>query len=316
MSLSIYWWPNPVTRVPYVHRDGRRNPEAEAYDGAKIAPMASTVETLALAYYFTGHAPYAEHAAQLLRVWFLDEATRMNPNMKYAQGIPGLCAGARQGIIETVPLATKVVDAVGLLETSASWPQADHKRLQAWFGEYLTWLQTSRLGEKERRRPNNHGMWYDVQVVSYALFVGDEEAARQTLTDTTTRRILKQIRPDGRMPEELRRTKSFNYSCYNLDAMFALVSLGKKVGVDLWQFEGDAGQSIPHALEFLMAYLDQPEAWPYKQIYPINPEARLRPFVHRAAAAFGDPRCVQLLDAVPQWTAARKPDRLDLLYSR
>ena len=53
-SLSIYWWPNPITRVPYIHRDGRVNPEVREFDGPKIALMARTVETLALAFYFTG----------------------------------------------------------------------------------------------------------------------------------------------------------------------------------------------------------------------------------------------------------------------
>ncbi|WP_409013242.1 alginate lyase family protein [Dyadobacter sp. CY343] len=36
-----------------------------------------------LAWYFTNESKYSEHAAQLLRVWFLDEMTKMNPNLNF-----------------------------------------------------------------------------------------------------------------------------------------------------------------------------------------------------------------------------------------
>ena len=36
VSLSIYWWPNPVTHLPYIHHDGRRNPEVDDFDAPQL----------------------------------------------------------------------------------------------------------------------------------------------------------------------------------------------------------------------------------------------------------------------------------------
>jgi hypothetical protein len=104
MSLAPYWWPNPNTHdgLPYVRRDGKINPERYSIaDRKNLENTVASVKTLALAYYFTANEEYAKYAATRLQVWFLDPLTRMNPNLKYAQGIPGRSDGRAAGIIET-----------------------------------------------------------------------------------------------------------------------------------------------------------------------------------------------------------------------
>ena len=86
--------------------------------------MAGAVETLAIAYYFTGEERYAERAALLIRVWFLDPATKMNPHFRYAQAIPGHNDGRGAGLIESRHFI-KVVDAAGLLGGSRAWTDKD-----------------------------------------------------------------------------------------------------------------------------------------------------------------------------------------------
>jgi hypothetical protein len=312
MSLSIYWWPNPDTKdgLPYVHRDGIVNPQVNQYDLPKISEMADAVQTLSLAYYLTEHEPYAQHAAGLLRVWFVDETTRMNPSMNFAQAVPGVSSGGRQGIIETAQLATKVIDSVGLLEGSAAWSDGDLRAMKLWFHQYLQWLQAHPYALAESLRSNNHGTWYDLQVATYATFVGHEDQARGVLTTSTMSRICRQIMADGRQPEELNRTKSWDYSLYNLDALFALAALGQRLEVNVWGFVGPDGQSVPKALDYLAAYLDTAKRWPHQQVYPFSAKSGLSPFVIRAVREFHDPRYEPLIRELDSMSGSR----LHLLY--
>src|SRR5262249_36108086 len=143
-----YEWPNPDTKdhLPYVSRDGERNPEVDEYDVDRLNNLARSVYPLGMAYYFTGEEKYAEHAATLLRAWFLDPATKMNPNLDHAQMVRGKDQGRGTGIIESLRLI-KAVDAAGLIHGSKVWTDADQTALQAWFKEFMNWLQTSKNGK-------------------------------------------------------------------------------------------------------------------------------------------------------------------------
>jgi hypothetical protein len=287
VSLAPYFWPNPDTKdgLPYVRRDGRVNPEREKYDRPLLHKMAEATGTLALAYYLTGEERYAAHSARLLAVWFLDAKTRMNPNLNYAQFIPGVTEGRGIGIIDTVALL-RVVDAAGLLEGSRAWTGARRAGLKKWFVDYLKWLRTSKGGKQEAAAANNHGSWYDVQVASYALFVGEkEESVKKFLEACKTKRIARQIEPDGRQPLELKRTRAFDYSGVNLRALFALATLGDRVGVDLWRYQTKDGRGIRKALDWLIPYAAGEKKWPYKQITGFR-GGSLAPLLRRAAVAY------------------------------
>ncbi len=289
ISFGPYWWPDPLKKdgLPYIRRDGEVNPETRSggSDSPALGKMVSAVQTLALAYYFTGDEPCAEHAAQLLRVWFLDPATKMNPNLNFGQGIPGRVDGRATGIIDTSGLP-RVVDAIGLLGTSQVWKSEDQEGMRAWFTAYLDWLRTSKHGKGESRAGNNHGTWYDVQVASFALFVGQDRLARELVEASRGKRIAAQIEPDGRQPAELARTKPFGYSTFNLQALFALAALGEKVGVDLWRFETAEGRGLRKALEFLAVYADSQQKWPYKDLH--FDRSALIPLLEQGAAVYGE----------------------------
>src|SRR5262245_57834104 len=167
--------------------------------------------------------------------------------------------------------------------------------MTAWFRDYLKWLRTSKGGKEEADARNNHGSWYDVQVATFALFVGEgEESVKKLLEQSKAKRIARQIEPDGRQPLELKRTKAFDYSQGNLRALFALATLGDRVGVDLWRFETADGRGIRKALDWLVPYATREKEWPYEQITGLRGES-LAPLLRRAAVAYEEPRYESIL---------------------
>ncbi|MBV9074681.1 MAG: alginate lyase family protein [Acidobacteria bacterium] len=286
MSQAPYFWPNPGTpdHLPYIRRDGERNPEiSRISDHEQISKMSSVVRALALGYYLTGNAQYAKRAALLLRTWFLDPATRMNPNLEYAQGIPGVNTGRGIGIIESRFLMS-AVDGVELLEDSKNWSRADTANLQKWFSEFLNWLQNSTHGKDESASRNNHGSFYDCQVVDFALFVGKRDLAAEIAKNAKQKRIALQIEPDGEQPLELARTKSFSYSAFNLEALTELATLSQHLDVDLWHFQTNDGRSIRRVLDYLLPYALGEKQWTRKQIEPIKGGDLAIPLLEAGAA--------------------------------
>src|SRR5690606_4313230 len=126
-SIGIYWWPNPLTKgKPYVHRDGYTNPESAKYDRLKLENFSRETLDLALAGAVTGKPAYLERARHWLRVWLIDPGTRMHPNLRYAQAWPGWKDGTPTGILEGIPFARNVPDAVLLLRQAGALPDDEN----------------------------------------------------------------------------------------------------------------------------------------------------------------------------------------------
>ncbi len=290
MSLAPYWWPDPKSPngQPYIRRDGERNPELKtAPDHTHFDKLISTVRKLSLAYYIFGEERYAAKATELLRAWFMDPRTRMNPNLRFAQAVRGRNDGRGTGLIETSNIGS-VVDSVGLLAGSHAWTDADQQAMQKWCADFLDWMLTSNNGKDEAAAKNNHGSFYDVQIASLALFTGRIDLARNVMDAAAHRRIDVQIQPDGSQPLELARTKSFSYSVFNLTALFELARLGDHVGVNLWSYRSSDGRSIRTALDYLLPYATGEDKWAYRQIEPIKPQ-ELAPLLLEASFRFKAP---------------------------
>jgi hypothetical protein len=301
MSLAPYWWPNPETEdgLPYIRNDGVVNPERDEYDRNPLRNMEASVTTLALAYYFSDHEPYATHAAKLIKTWFLDEKTRMNPHLQYAQAIPGVNDGRGTGIIDTRAFF-RIADALGLIKNSKSWNEDDQSGMKKWFSDYLKWLLNSDHGKYEVSQKNNHGTWYDVIAGHLSLFVKNEAAAKAILGDVPAKRIAVQIEPDGRQPEELTRTRAFHYSVMNLQGLFCTALLGEHVGFDLWDFQTDDGRSMKIALDYLLPYALQNKKWPYQMIHGWEDDFETLFFLLRIAAQkYQQPEYNHLIERLP-----------------
>ena len=245
-SYGPYWWPDPTKPdgLPFIVHDGKVNPEnRKGTDKVPFDRTCDAIETLGLAYFFTGHEPYASHAALLARTWFLDPATRMNPNLEHAQAIPGRSHGRGIGIIESRVLP-RAVDGLALLDASPAWTTADQQAFATWLADFHHWLLTSDHGRKEQQERNNHGTWYDVQAGYLALALGHADEAKKRFTDGLSRRLATQIEPDGSQPHELNRTKPLGYSLFNLEAFLNCAQLAENVGVDWWHYATTDGRSL------------------------------------------------------------------------
>ena len=277
MSTGPYWWPDPTKPdgLPYIRKDGLRNPTYyDISDTQELDRMRADTETLALAYYFTKEDKYAKYASRLIQTWFLDVATRQNPNLNFGQGIPGKNTGRGIGIIETRGLF-QVIDAAILLQESESWTKDKHQALQKWFSDYLVWLTQSPIGKDEANEHNNHGTHYSVQVIDYALFTGQPEIVASEI-EIFKNRMESQIKADGSQPFELERTKSWDYVNMNLDGYFLVAQLAENNAVNLWQYETKQGITMKNCLDWMVPYLKNEKKWSYEQIKNIGYKETIR----------------------------------------
>ena len=286
-SLGPYWWPNPQSEdgLPYVRRDGKRNPDINelAGDNRRLVAMSRDVTALALAYHITGDTRYAGKARAQLHSWFIHPTTRMNPNFQHAQAIPGRTSGRGIGIIEArffIPL----IDAIPLLGARLS--ASETQKIHRWFEQFNHWLQTSDNGFEEDNWHNNHGTWFDAQVVAFALFTGDMETAKRRLRITQMRRIGGQFDRHGNQHAEFERTRPWHYANFNLEAYNLLGKFGEHAGVDIWNYSVD-GHALKKGYGLIAETVLSPENWPYKELYGLDPEVA-RSTLYFAQQAYSD----------------------------
>lgn len=268
VSLARYAWPDQTkpNGLPYMMRDGISNPELNKFDRNKLSDMTGAIYRLSLAYYFSEDEKYAKKATELIHIWFLDKTTRMNPNLRYAQHIPGEADGRCYGVIDAYSFV-EMLDGVQLLEKSKSFTAKDSKKLKAWFSHLLKWLLSHPQAIEESDQKNNHAIAYDVQVAAYSLYTGNRKVFSDVLAYFPKRRIATQIAPDGSQPHELRRTLAFGYSQYNLHHIIDLMLMVKHQGLDFHKYGIRDEHSFFKAMDFLASYMGKSvKLWPYQQI--------------------------------------------------
>src|SRR3954467_1492257 len=155
-SEGDYWWPDPKNpNGPYIQRDGMSNPDNFVEHRRALMRLSVQVPALVAAWKITNQKRYASKAAEHIRAWFIDEQTRMNPNLQYAQAIHGITTGRGTGIIDTIHLV-EVARAIEMLKDSSVLSMTELGAITQWFKDYLTWMTTSKNGTDERDAKNNH----------------------------------------------------------------------------------------------------------------------------------------------------------------
>lgn len=308
MSLAPYHWPDPSKKdgLPYMRKDGETNPEVKLYKDKEYLPsLCEHLLVLSIAHHFSGKEVYAKHAMKLIRVWFLDTATRMNPNMNFGQAIKGVNQGRGAGLIDGRNLI-KAIEAIGLLSANKAVSKEEQAAMQQWFADFLNWMQTSKIGQEELDAPNNHGAWYDALRLSIALYTNQLPHAKEIVLNAQ-KRLTAQMDPTGRFPLEMARTTSFHYSVFVVDAFLKIAAMSQKVNLDFWGFKAPNGNSLPKAVDALLPYLNKQKVWDGPQIKPFDDQEAI-PFLSIAASNFKYSKAAD-------WLVANKVAHSDKMFT-
>jgi len=289
VSFSIYFYPDTARgnsiQSPWVNleRLGSNHVMREKFDYQRSSKMVSRISTFAKAWYFTNDKRYAEAAVSQLRVWFINPATRMNPNMQYGQFVPfhpEYQFGAYWGIIEAMSYH-EILNAIALVKNSSCWKEEDNDKMKEWLYQWSQWLRKSANGQKEGRYEgnNNHGIYYDVQLTTAWMFLGnykginwEDSVQNYFKTFVPVARIKYQIDENGGMYKELPRPGASAYECMCLKGFELLAISASKYNIDLWNWNSEASdkRSIREAIEWLFPFYNGNKKWTYGN-YAKNP---------------------------------------------
>jgi hypothetical protein len=262
-SEADYFWPDSTNlEGPYVNRDGLSNPNNFVAHRLAMIRLSKIVGALASAYKITRDEKYVRHAITHLNAWFIDPETLMNPNLQYAQAIKGRSTGRSYGIIDTIHLM-EVAQGIIVMSKATCFEEGDKVKIKKWFSDYVGWLTTHPNGVEEMNAKNNHSTCWVMQVASFARLTGQKEILDFCRERYKTILLPSQMGIDGSFPLEIKRTKPYGYSIFNLDAMTMICQILSTAEDNLWKFETPDKKSIGKGITFLYPYLNNKNNWPY-----------------------------------------------------
>lgn len=274
LSLSRYWWPDPTKKdgLPWKRKDGYTNPDTQKgdVDKPRIEFSTKSIQALSFAYYFSGNDKYAAKGVSWIRTWFLDEATRMNPHLEYAQSVPGNNKGRRSGILDGRIIPQRVLDAITLFSTSQHWTEQDEQKMNVWLTAYLHWLTESELGKKGAEQRNNHGAWYSYQVAAISLYLNEPKKLNNAV-DLAKIIFADQFAEDGSQPHELKRTRSYFYSTFNLSALTSVAMIATKADIAFWDTKAKNGATLLTGIDYLIP-ASNGDDWAYPSKSGVRPD--------------------------------------------
>jgi hypothetical protein len=281
-TLSSYYWPDPGKEdgLPWMYKDGEINPinYGPATDWERLKTMFSSLRTLNLAFFFSEDKKYIRKAGMIVHAWFVDEKTKVNPNVDFGKAIPGKVSGTNFAIIDWTGIGS-VITTIQILDECRLWRSRNRAVMEKWLRTYYKWLTESEFGILESTRDNNHATNYDYQVIGLMIYLGKRGEAEAKIEEVKQTRIATQIDPVGSQPRELARTKSVNYTVNNLWALARITDLGRRfTRVDLWDDQNENGAGIKQAYDFVIPYLEGKETWSWRQITRGGAEESLETF--------------------------------------
>jgi len=260
-SEGDYWWPDPKNPDgPFIQRDGMTNPDNFVAHRQVMTRLSQIIGTLASAYRITGDEKYVRAALTHLNAWFVNEETRMNPALLYAQAIKGRFTGRGIGIIDGIQLM-EVAQGALVMQKAKCFDPKQQDAIRLWFSEFLQWLTTHQYGKDEMNAQNNHGTCWAMQVASFSRLTNNTELLDFCRTRYKEVFLPKQMAENGSFPQELKRTKPYGYSIFNLDAMTMLCQILSDKDHNLWNYKTPDGKSIKKGIEYLFPFIADKSKW-------------------------------------------------------
>ena len=262
-SEGDYWWPNPNDlNGSYIQRDGETNPNNFTAHRKAMVRFSQIIGSLASAYRITKNEKYVKQAFVHLKAWFVDEKTLMNPSLLYSQAIKGKFTGRGIGIIDMIQMM-EVAQGIQVMEKATSVNKAELERIKNWFKQYLQWVTTHQYGIDEREAKNNHGTCWVMQVAVFAKLIGNQALLDYCKNRFKTVLLPNQLAKNGSFPLELKRTKPYGYSLFNLDALTTVCHVLSDTKEDLWDFQLADGQNLRKAIEFMYPFVENKSKWTF-----------------------------------------------------
>ena len=260
-SEGDYWWQNPDNpNGPYIQRDGQSNPNNFVAHRKAMIRFSQIIGTLASAYMLTKDEKYVKKAFEHLNAWFVDEKTYMNPSLLYAQAIKGKVTGRGTGLIDMIQMM-EVAQGVLVMQNAKVINKQELEKVKDWFSKYLVWVNSHPYGVEEREAKNNHGTCWVMQVASFAKLTGNQEMLDYCKNRFKTILLPSQIEKDGSFPLELKRTKPYGYSLFNLDAMTTVCHILSDENESLWDYALEDGRTLKKGVEFLYPFVENKATW-------------------------------------------------------
>jgi Alginate lyase len=260
-SEGDYWWQNPDDpNGAYIQRDGQSNPNNFVAHRRAMVRFSQIIGTLASAYLLTQNEKYVQHALPHLQAWFVEEKTKMNPSLLYAQAIKGKVTGRGIGIIDMIQMI-EVARGVQVMQKAKCFNPSDLDKIKTWFSDYLAWVTTHQYGIDEREAKNNHGTCWTMQVAVFAQLTGNQTLLNYCKNRFKTVLLPNQMQKDGSFPLELARTKPYGYALFNLDAMTTLCHVLSNNQESLWDFKLSDGRTLKNAVEFMFPFVEDKNRW-------------------------------------------------------
>ncbi|MBU1680102.1 MAG: alginate lyase family protein, partial [Bacteroidetes bacterium] len=99
------------------------------------------------------------------------------------------------------------------------------------------------------------------QAAEFAKLTGNEKVLQECRKFYKSDILPLQVEADGSFPKELKRTKPYGYSLFNMDAMGMVCLTLSTEDENLWEYETADGKSFKKAVEFMYPFIADKSKW-------------------------------------------------------